>query len=1523
MPDLTLRISANASGATTAISEVPRSVEQAMQAARRAAEQANRAMAASAASAARAREQAEQQASRATEQATRAAAQATARQTAQVVRAWQQAAREEEQAARQAARAQEQAARQAERAQAQAAQLTARLWQQQARAAEQGAQAMARAQEKAAQEAERAQSRAAAQSARAWANAGRGLTSALHGAAGDAGGLLHGMLGVVGQIEGAFVGVAGKILGTLGSVFESLIGTAERFGLVAGGALTALVAATASAGVGFNSFKESTRLTFEVLFHSASKADETFEKLKRFADITPFDTREVIEAGKELATFGLDIDRYLTVAGNLSAAFNKPLSETVELLGRAKAGIFNIREFAPLGITREKLQGVGVKFSASGETQNRQQLLPAVEQIANRDFGGLIQRQATTLKGLQSTILPFFTEELPGKITEGLTAGLKGAAQGVLAFIERIRGSEGVMRALSVPFDLLGKAAEWAAAKLPAVADWLGRIATRENVVNVLASVGAAFQTLAAEVMQFLSAVTGGRSFSSLWEAFSSAAEAAIDAALRTWEGFTAALDVAMRNLPEVGRILALGMVVAKAAIEATAGAAIGLMGIIAADKIAGVISGVVGIAAAFTGVANAAGLAATAAAGVGAAVAVAAAAAIGVGISSYAFKRYGSVQEDIQKIQHEPGLSDEERRALAHSRVNVERREAFGGTTRYLPGGAEKPLSPREQELIRGVQERERQRATPPSGTAARPETPTQQPAGTAGPVTKTGAGDYHFTGPLGILQDIGAKALGTAGTVANEQLLKLIEAVNQITSLPTQMQQAFMDAYQRGGIKSALDQYERFKAGNTRALNTVLGPAGAVTSAAPYPPAPQLYGRAATGETPTAPTPPDAREQAKAAKEFIHARQSWWDGQIEWMRLVTERAGRTDEEASEVERLSGVADRARAEAEQVGALLRAKAADMGQELALATDRTQYFQLLTQQGRILQQADALQDKATAAARTLAKAQTKAAEEQIHREEETLKLQAEAIQERVKTLAEFDPLSSREVRWKELIPSLVTRFRDMAGRRGVDPASEADRQKTLEGIRREVYEAAAGREGHGEGALVTVEALQTTQRIQAQMMAQFARSRGRHVAGIPRGFDPQAGLISLVDPKVTAWKGYLDQIEKQGPQAVSTGLQGALKNAPPSVLAAFNLQAPGNAATAAGGGGPTAPLPPGTLPTPASPAGVPDFGSFKGTVDGLGGLFARLSERVAQAAEQFTLLVSAAGGVSGSPVRTQSGTGVAGILSPRSLSASPPVPVFIQSPLAPQQAAPGLDAVPPRLPVSPAPATLPNFDLGLRPFQGMVTETTELLSRFGDRVAQVTGRLAQMANSALAPVGPSSPVPAGTPPPTAPSLPATAAQGQGEVYGPPAPPQVRGPQQRQSPPGPNIIPGGLGAGIYPSLPPGIVSSQYVPPEAPDPNAGLEVARGEVNGSRLISARGPEDQFPAISPDAIYAAMQTRGAAGAGQASVNMPVTLNVQGNVDQASLQRILDEIARLPETVRRQVLGELGRLQKRAYPGM
>lgn len=165
---------------------------------------------------------------------------------------------------------------------------------------------------------------------------------------------------------------------------------------------------------------EKTKVAFEVMLGSADKAQIVLGQLVRFADITPFDTAEIIQAGRALMACGVATDALnsrLTLLGNIAAGSNMQIGDMVaiyaKMANKGKVQTEELNQMAERGIPIYKLLCDMLKVNQEelSSMAEKGQLSFALIQEALEKLGGeggqyfgLIEKQSKTLDGLWSTL---------------------------------------------------------------------------------------------------------------------------------------------------------------------------------------------------------------------------------------------------------------------------------------------------------------------------------------------------------------------------------------------------------------------------------------------------------------------------------------------------------------------------------------------------------------------------------------------------------------------------------------------------------------------------------------------------------------------------------------------------------------------------------------------------------------------------------------------------------------------------------------------------------------------------------------------------------------------------------------------------------------------------------------------------------------------------------------------------------------------------------------------------------------
>jgi tape measure domain-containing protein len=184
-------------------------------------------------------------------------------------------------------------------------------------------------------------------------------------------------------------------------------------------ALTAGVASFKSSAIDFNSTLQQSQVAFEVMTGSSITAQQHIQALVDFAQATPFELPQVLEASKKLQAMGSDIKDVipeLQTLGNIAAGVGmEKFPNLILAFGQvqAKGRLMGeeIRQFTEAGVpvldTLAKAYGTTTaqmqKWVEEGKV-GFQSLRYALDELGNTKFGNLMEKQSHTLAGAVSNI---------------------------------------------------------------------------------------------------------------------------------------------------------------------------------------------------------------------------------------------------------------------------------------------------------------------------------------------------------------------------------------------------------------------------------------------------------------------------------------------------------------------------------------------------------------------------------------------------------------------------------------------------------------------------------------------------------------------------------------------------------------------------------------------------------------------------------------------------------------------------------------------------------------------------------------------------------------------------------------------------------------------------------------------------------------------------------------------------------------------------------------------------------------
>ena len=290
------------------------------------------------------------------------------------------------------------------------------------------------------------------------------------------------------------------------------------------GAVTAAAVGTLAAKTGFSEAMdlEGYRLQLETATKDTKKASQIMQDAITLANKTPFEGGELVEGAAKFEAMGMSASEWLARAGDMAAATNKSFDQAVEALIDAQNGeLERLKEF---GITKAKILEQGEKMFAGvqivnqkGQIVNEEKFNEALIGLMEDRFAGGMEKQATTMKGVWSTITGVTKSSLAsiaGISTDGsIKAGsaldlLKGKAT-LLAeklqqwqqdgTVDRLATqlTDGLVRGI----DMASKAAQWVLDHGDTIKGILAGVSTAIGTIKILKFAGDTATTIKTTVL--------------------------------------------------------------------------------------------------------------------------------------------------------------------------------------------------------------------------------------------------------------------------------------------------------------------------------------------------------------------------------------------------------------------------------------------------------------------------------------------------------------------------------------------------------------------------------------------------------------------------------------------------------------------------------------------------------------------------------------------------------------------------------------------------------------------------------------------------------------------------------------------------------------------------------------------------------------------------------------------------------------------------------------------------------------
>lgn len=288
---------------------------------------------------------------------------------------------------------------------------------------------------------------------------------------------LVGAIGAAGRAAKHFAGRAG--LGSWGDAAELAGWGVGRLARTVGGFALNAAKWAGAAGIGAVTFSiydlfstagkfEQFQIMLENTEGSAAKARKAMSWVQDFAQRTPYELDQVMEAFVSLKAYGIDpLDGSLKALGDGAAGMSKPIMQAVEALADAVTGEFErLKEF---GIRSQKIgDQVAFTYTRNGKEVRRQVKMNAVEVekaitgIMTDRFGGMMDRQSLTFAGMISNLKDAWSRFLMLIADAGVFDMVKSKLQQLLEWVNTL-ASDGTLQRWAKRISYwLEKAFDWA-----------------------------------------------------------------------------------------------------------------------------------------------------------------------------------------------------------------------------------------------------------------------------------------------------------------------------------------------------------------------------------------------------------------------------------------------------------------------------------------------------------------------------------------------------------------------------------------------------------------------------------------------------------------------------------------------------------------------------------------------------------------------------------------------------------------------------------------------------------------------------------------------------------------------------------------------------------------------------------------------------------------------------------------------------------------------------------------------------
>jgi hypothetical protein len=304
------------------------------------------------------------------------------------------------------------------------------------------------------------------------------LTDEMSGPAKKIAAQLDGVKASLRGVETAAVNPLGNVTRSAGATSRSFADVRRTVNDVAGelafvGALASGAAlAIGAIGVKFGSavveaasFKSAAQTSLELMLGNRDAAKSFLAELTKFADITPFETKTIVGAGKQLIGGGFNPEEVKTIlrgVGDVAAANNfdtgtfgsivtqlnqvraigKLAYEDLKQIGQASGGAVSLEKvYAAIAKDLGKSTDEAKRLVSTGGVDAQTGIAATLESIrtgaSGGQLGGLTDKLSTSIPGLLSTLRSKFFDLVPSVEESPGLAAMQAALKGLVDLLDR------------------------------------------------------------------------------------------------------------------------------------------------------------------------------------------------------------------------------------------------------------------------------------------------------------------------------------------------------------------------------------------------------------------------------------------------------------------------------------------------------------------------------------------------------------------------------------------------------------------------------------------------------------------------------------------------------------------------------------------------------------------------------------------------------------------------------------------------------------------------------------------------------------------------------------------------------------------------------------------------------------------------------------------------------------------------------------------------------------------------------